>query len=252
MNTALKYFIIMFLLCITGIVTAQDVILKKDNSTVLSKVLEISSTEIKYKKWSNQDGPTYSISISEVASISYQNGDVEKFSGNTSETQITSNIPQQIPSQYKGYMDHKVEKLTINGRELSDEEVRTLFDPQTYQKYLEIKQKAKNQYNIGLAFSVVGAVSMSASCITYWIYQGDNDTTMIKASLALLLTSIATLTPGLILSLTAGSKLNPIAEKYNKKQGIAYTFNISPSVMRCETPQSHGSCGIGLTLSMNF
>ena len=37
---------------------SQDVILKKDNTTILSKVLEVTSTEIKYKKWSNQDGPT--------------------------------------------------------------------------------------------------------------------------------------------------------------------------------------------------
>ena len=42
-----------FLLCITGTAVSQDVILKKDNTTVLSKVLEITGTEIKYKKWSN-------------------------------------------------------------------------------------------------------------------------------------------------------------------------------------------------------
>ena len=39
--------------------SAQDVIVKKDGSTILSKVLEVSSTDIKYKKFSNPDGPTY-------------------------------------------------------------------------------------------------------------------------------------------------------------------------------------------------
>lgn len=246
----------MFCLCFTGIVTAQDVILKKDNSTILSKVLEISNTEIKYKRWSNQDGPTYYISISEVASINYQNGDVEKFSSNANEpTQTTTYIPQQIPAQYKGYMDHKVENLTINGRVLSDEEVRNLFDAQTYQQYLEIKSKAKTQNGVGIALSAIGTVSMIASWLIYRFgIEGEEsyDKQLGTTCLALMLTGIATLTPGLVLSLTAGSKLNPIAEEYNQKQGISCTLNISPSMMRCEIPQSQGSYGLGLTLSMNF
>ena len=59
---------------------AQDVIVKQDGSTILSKVMEINSAEIKYKKWSNVDGPIYAISRSEVLSINYQNGEVEVFS----------------------------------------------------------------------------------------------------------------------------------------------------------------------------
>lgn len=73
-------------LYLTGSVSAQDVILKKDNTTVLSKVLEITNAEIKYKKWSNQDGPTYSINRSEVTRINFQNGDVEQFTENNAPT----------------------------------------------------------------------------------------------------------------------------------------------------------------------
>ena len=36
---------------------AQDVIIKKDDSTILAKVLEVDGTNIKYKKFSNQSGP---------------------------------------------------------------------------------------------------------------------------------------------------------------------------------------------------
>jgi len=78
-------------ICLTGTVLSQDVILKKDNTTILSKVLEVTSTEIKYKKWSNQDGPTYSISRTEVTSINYQNGDVDRFTNNT----VATPVPQQ-------------------------------------------------------------------------------------------------------------------------------------------------------------
>ncbi len=58
---------------------AQDVIVLSDNSTILSKVLEINSSEIKYKKHSNLDGPIYSLSIDKVLAINYENGDSETF-----------------------------------------------------------------------------------------------------------------------------------------------------------------------------
>ena len=88
--------LLLCLLCWVGTALAQDVILKKDNTTVLSKVLEVTSTEIKFKKWSNQDGPTYSISRSEVISINYQNGDVDKFI----DPVVTTPIPHQSPATY--------------------------------------------------------------------------------------------------------------------------------------------------------
>lgn len=91
MRTIENVLLAIFLLGLTGTALSQDVILKKDNTTVLSKVLEVTSTEIKYKKWSNQDGPTYSISRSEVTSINYQNGDVDRFNDNTVDTPV----PQQ-------------------------------------------------------------------------------------------------------------------------------------------------------------
>lgn len=90
MRTLKIAFLAILLLSLVGNAVSQDVILKKDNTTILSKVLEINSTEIKYKKWSNQEGPTYSISRSEVSRINYQNGDVDKFTENV----VTAPTPQ--------------------------------------------------------------------------------------------------------------------------------------------------------------
>ena len=53
---------------------AQDQLFKKDNSKVDVKILEINPTEIKYKLFTYQDGPTITISKKEVALIIYQNG----------------------------------------------------------------------------------------------------------------------------------------------------------------------------------
>ena len=58
---------------------AQDVIVKKDGSTIVSKVLEITSTEVKYKKYNNLNGPTYSLIKTDIQVINYENGTKEMF-----------------------------------------------------------------------------------------------------------------------------------------------------------------------------
>lgn len=73
-----KILLILFsFVCSNGL--AQDGIVKKDGSTILSKVLEVNTSEIKYKKYSNLDGPTYTILNTELLSINYKNGESEKF-----------------------------------------------------------------------------------------------------------------------------------------------------------------------------
>lgn len=71
--------VLLFFLCSTC-AFAQDVIVKKDGSTILSRVLEVNQNEVKYKKFNNLDGPTYSISKSELQSINYKNGAKDTFS----------------------------------------------------------------------------------------------------------------------------------------------------------------------------
>ena len=73
-------FAILFFVCATH-VSAQDVIVKKDGSTILSKVYEVNIDNIKYKKFSNPNGPTYTISKAEIMSINYENGEKEDFNG---------------------------------------------------------------------------------------------------------------------------------------------------------------------------
>jgi hypothetical protein len=67
--------IAVFLLCSLSIIGfAQDQLFKKDNSKVDVKILEINTTEIKYKLFTYQDGPTITVAKKDVALIIYQNG----------------------------------------------------------------------------------------------------------------------------------------------------------------------------------
>ena len=85
--------VILFLLLCTNNLCAQDVIVKKDGDIIRSKVLEVTPSGIKYKKQSNPNGPTYTINISDVLSVNYENGEKESYG--TAQPEAT-NTPQYI------------------------------------------------------------------------------------------------------------------------------------------------------------
>lgn len=66
----------MFLVVAT--VKAQDKIYRKNGEVLKVKILEVSSTEIKYKIFGDEDGPIYVLEKDRIQKIVYQNGRVEK------------------------------------------------------------------------------------------------------------------------------------------------------------------------------
>ena len=69
-------FLLMFM-C-SASVFAQDVIVKKDGSTIVCRVVELTSSEIVYKKWENLNGSNYVMERSAASAINYENGRREK------------------------------------------------------------------------------------------------------------------------------------------------------------------------------
>ncbi len=75
MKTLTKTIILSVIIsCFAIILKAQDIIVKTDKSEIKSKVVEITETSIKYKKWENVEGPIYNVSKNEVFMIVYANG----------------------------------------------------------------------------------------------------------------------------------------------------------------------------------
>jgi len=70
----MKQLLVMFMLLCSAAVFAQDVIVKKDGSTVVCRVVELTSSEIVYKKWSDLNGSNYIMSRSDASAINYENG----------------------------------------------------------------------------------------------------------------------------------------------------------------------------------
>jgi hypothetical protein len=61
---------------------AQDKIYRKNGSVVEAKVVEIGSSEIKYKEFKNPDGPIYVLESDRVSKIVFENGTTQKFEEN--------------------------------------------------------------------------------------------------------------------------------------------------------------------------
>ncbi len=77
-------FVVLLLLC-SAKVFAQDVILKKDGSTIVCRVIEVNDSEIVYKKFSALEGSNYVMAKSFASAINYENGSKLNISGTTTD-----------------------------------------------------------------------------------------------------------------------------------------------------------------------
>ena len=89
-----RLLLIISLICLAGIAKAQDVIVKQDKTEIQALVIRVDDENIEYKKWDNQNGPTFVISVSKVSLIRYNNGDIDRFDDTPTVKQQTTMPPR--------------------------------------------------------------------------------------------------------------------------------------------------------------
>lgn len=77
----MKKTILLLVAALCGVLTAaaQDLIVKTDATKVEAKVTEITPDAVRYKRFSNPDGPTYVLPVADIDYIQYANGEKERF-----------------------------------------------------------------------------------------------------------------------------------------------------------------------------
>ena len=110
---------------------AQDAIVLKTGKTIWSKVALIDQTTIKYKRYENPTGPDYVIEKSEVSSVKFQNGVVERFD---------SPIPKDISKE--GLQAYITE--TINSHAADDNDASLKYRASFEGNYLRLMTIRKN------------------------------------------------------------------------------------------------------------
>lgn len=74
-----KTLFIIILCALSSLIWAQDIIVTRDAKRIEAKILEVSKSEVKYKDWSNTEGPTFVLDTREITSVVYSNGSVQLF-----------------------------------------------------------------------------------------------------------------------------------------------------------------------------
>ena len=154
----LRLFMLTAAIMCSLVANAQDVIVKNDGSTITSKVMEITGTEIKYKKYSNLKGPTYTINKTDVNYINYENGERENFD-NTTATQPTTGTSN---TQYSFAQQQ-------NQQQMSDAELLRNLDKDPY----TIRQKKSK--NLKLIGFIGGGALIAAGVVLNLFHEGAYD-----------------------------------------------------------------------------
>lgn len=237
----LLLFVVLFYTSLT--VMSQDVIVKHDGSTILSKVMEIGSAEIKYKKWSNVEGPVYAISRSEVLSINYQNGEVEIFS-----TMIDEELDDVVNS-FQGIMEYRNKGmgslLVVGEHELTDEEVRACFGEQGYNDYL----RAQSNLQTSNVFGTLGLVFLAPAVGGILCGLVLNSSSAYLIGFVSSAISIPSIIVEIVLHSVGKRGMVSMANSYNSRNKNRQSANLQvfPSIIN---NQFGGAAGV--TLSLNF
>ena len=106
------HLVAIFALCSCSL-HAQDILVRRGGEIENVKVLEVSPTEVKYKKSSNPDGPVFVEKRSNLYSVKYQNGEVQTFEENSGKS-ITTPYFFTVDNNIKKYT-HEAELFIADG-----------------------------------------------------------------------------------------------------------------------------------------
>lgn len=232
----MKHWLFLMLFCCAVCASAQDVIVKKDGSTVVCRVLEVKSSEVIYKLWTAQNGSNYVMDLSLVSSINYESGKKESFS-------------EVMENKYSPYNQS-------NGERQINDKALLIMDDLNKVKRLKIVG-----YTVGGTL-VAGGIIMTSLALHYGQYDDGPNDELYWESPGLLGAGIAAIPVGAAITAGCLIKSYKIKKEYNKIQNFAlyqqdFKFkngsSITPSVdMLKYNDKGFNTQTIGLGLSYNF
>ena len=198
---------------------SQDIITTKTGEDILAKLVEVGHTEIKYKKFDNQEGPQFTILKSDVLMIRYENGTKDIF---TEEPKSNTVVPPYSPSPNLNTPDNK------------------LFYAGKVEKYRKMKGTGATLTVVGGILLVVGiATLVNATSNSYTNSYGSTQTSTsgnAAAGAVAYLLGLGGLGAGIPLWIVGAHQ----QRKYSKRlEGFTLRFNVTPQ-------------GRGITLARRF
>lgn len=195
---------------------SQDIIYLYDGSEISAKVEEVNEDIVKYHKFNNINGPSYTINKSAILMIVYENGNKDIFSKQST---------QNHTMQQKNYIDGQSlvlsgGKINYNGKEINEYEYLSLAYHNCPNAY--------KQYKIGKDLRIAGAVTMPVGMLltmagSIMYVRGDryNKVDLKAAGTAFIIVGVPTLIAGIPLMCVGVHKGEISIQMY--KDGLCQT-----------------------------
>ena len=243
---------ILLLLGITSM--AQDVITTKDGNDIQAKILEVTTTEVKYKRFSNPNGPTFTISKNDVLIVKYENGEKEVFKDTPKTNSYKPNTTEKVSeglnySQYKDFYDKRY-YVSQPGDPYSPgwAGVASFFIPGLGQGVAGEWGRAAWMIGVNIGLGIVTILSQQ-SFTNYITYYNRPFPLVYFASLA------GRLAFG-IWTITDAVKIAKIKNMYNQDiRGLRTAelhFSVSPFVTPTQLSENSTQAVMGLSLTLSF
>jgi hypothetical protein len=114
-------YLLAFVFLVSSSSYSQDKIYRHNGKVVEAKIIEIGSSEIKYREYNNPNGPIYVLETDRIKKVVYENGKEEKFGDNLKDPeryagQLNKAIKLNFLSALYGYTEIGFEKSTGYGK----------------------------------------------------------------------------------------------------------------------------------------
>ena len=166
---------------------------------------------------------------------------------NYNETE-TINVSNQLTlsTLAGGHMERDGRHLTLDGRQLSDAEVKQLVGSQNFETYLG----AQKQITTGNVFMGVFIGTAAAAAAIMVTGAATDNMDLVYLGYIPAIAADVSLPSWIVFSSIGKGRMNWVANEYNNSKSVS--FNLSPSVMRCNTMPDQANLGVGMTFSVNF
>ena len=165
-----KIYLPIALLFITCLSYSQDIIFRINGETIESKVEEINTNDIKYKKFENLNGPTYTIEKKELKQIKFENGTIESFEKDNLKNEISIEetkafIVKEInehgfeedsfKNKYKASFEGDYLRLIVMTKNNEESNDGILFDFSNVYKFQNVSVRSNNLAFINIFVSIL-------------------------------------------------------------------------------------------------
>lgn len=196
---------------------SQDSLFIKESETLLVRVLEISATEVSYKRYFNPDGIIHKVANSRVEKIVYENGKTE------SRFQIAKKTTAPVNGYRPGMFVIDDNHISLDNQDITHKQTFRILlkrDPQVNSDELNLLLlDAEGKRNAQIGFTIAGPVLfLGSSYLGVRRYYGPNDKTMLRN---FVLTGVSLLVASEITALVYKSvknrRIRQAAKLYNKE-----------------------------------